>query len=416
MPPAGRPDVLLLAPRYPVPALRGDQRRVLGLLEGLAGRARVRVLAFGEGPAPALADVEVRGVKRRITGTLRANAGAPSPRLPLQVRLYLDAAMRAAVAQELERRPPDVVVAVLARMVPYLPPAGPWHRHVDLVDSLALNLRTRARASSAVLRPALRAEAWLMARYEAEAVRGADSASLVAAADRASDPALSRAAVVPNGVDVRSFPFRAPDLRPPVMIFCGNLGYFHNVAPATLVAREVLPRVRREVPDARVRLAGARPAAAVRALAGLDGVTVAADVPSIADELHGASVAVLPVLSGSGMKNKVLEALSAGTPVVANRLGVLGVDGMRDGRHVLLAESPEAMAAACVRLLRDGGLRRRMAAAGRELVEERYGWDRRVLDLLALWRLARTAAEPGLAGDPRLVGAEGSVGADDADG
>src|SRR4051812_1318566 len=395
MPRAGRPAVLLLAPRYPIPALRGDQRRVLGLLEGLAGHARVRVLAFGDGPAPALPGVEIRGVGRRLTGALRANARAPSPRLPLQVRLYLDAAMRAAVARELEHRPPDVVVAVLARMVPYLPPPGALHRHVDLVDSLALNLRTRADASAPILRPALRAEAWLMARYEAEAVAGADSASLVAAADRASDPALSSAAVVPNGVDVRSFPFRTPDLRPPALIFSGNLGYFHNVAPATLVAREVLPRVRREVPDARLRLAGSRPAGAVRALARLDGVTLAADVPSIADELHGASVAILPVLSGSGMKNKVLEALSAGTPVVANRLGVLGIDGVRDRQHVLLAEDADAMAAACVQLLRDAGLRRRLAAAGRELVEERYGWDRRALDLLDLWRLPRAAGDPG---------------------
>ena len=73
----------------------------------------------------------------------------------------------------------------------------------------------------------------------------------------------------------------------------------------------------------------------------------------MADELQGAAVAVLPVLSGSGMKNKVLEALATGTPVVANRLGVRGVEGVVDGRHVLLAEDAEAMAAACVRLLRD---------------------------------------------------------------
>jgi polysaccharide biosynthesis protein PslH len=383
--------VLLLAPRYPMPALRGDQRRVLGLLQGLAGHADVRVLAFGSGPPVRLPGVEVRGVRRGPTGLLRGNAAAPDPRMPLQVRLYLDAAMREAVREELARRPPDVVLAVLARMAPFLPPPGPWHRHVDLVDSLAVNLRARAGASRRLLRPPLRAEASLMRRYEAQAVARADSASLVATADRDSDPSLSGAAVVANGVDLDRFAFRAPDDRLPVLLFSGNLGYFHNVAPAVLVARQVLPRVRRDVPEARLRVAGARPAAAVRALAALDGVTVAADVPSMADELHGAAVAVLPVLSGSGMKNKVLEALATGTPVVANRLGVRGVEGAVDGRHVLLAEDAEAMAAACVRLLRDVELRRRLAANGRELVERAYAWEERALDLLELWRWPRDA-------------------------
>ena len=118
-----------------------------------------------------------------------------------------------------------------------------------------------------------------MRRYEAQAVARADSASLVATADRDSDPSLSGAAVVANGVDLDRFAFRAPDDRLPVLLFSGNLGYFHNVAPAILVARQVLPLVRRDVPEARLRVAGARPAAAVRALAALDGVTVAAGRP-----------------------------------------------------------------------------------------------------------------------------------------
>ena len=66
-------------------------------------------------------------------------------------------------------------------------------------------------------------------------------------------------------------------------------------------------------------------------LVGLDGVEVAADVPSMAAELHGAAVALVPASSGSGIKNKVLEAFAAGTPVVTNSAGIDGVVGARDG-------------------------------------------------------------------------------------
>ena len=198
---------------------------------------------------------------------------------------------------------------------------------------------------------------------------------------------LERAAVIPNGVDRDLFPFRDPAERPPVLLFFGNLGYFHNVEPARFVAEEVLPRVRAEVPEARLRLAGARPAAAVRRLERLDGVELAADVPSMAAELHGAAVAVLPMFSGSGMKNKVLEAFCAGTPVVTNRAGIEGVAGATPARGHLAAEGAGPLAEACVRLLREPAERRRLSEAAVALVEERFTWERQVDALMALYGL-----------------------------
>lgn len=118
------------------------------------------------------------------------------------------------------------------------------------------------------------------------AAAAADTYSLVSAADRQA-PGLEGAAIIQNGVDVEAFPFRDTADRQPVMIFCGNLGYFHNIAPAVFVATEVLPLVRQHVPAATVRIVGARPAAAVRQLRSLDGVEVFGDVPDMAVELDG---------------------------------------------------------------------------------------------------------------------------------
>src|SRR5205823_2020050 len=201
----------------------------------------------------------------------------PDPRLPLQVRLFLSSRMRAVVRRELERGP-DVVHATLARMGPYVDHPGRWHRHMDLVDALSLNMATRAQASRAPVRQVLATESRLMRRYEAELVARVDSASLVSESDRAAG-GLEGAAVIPNGVDRELFPFGDPADRPPALLFFGNLGYFHNVEPARFVAEQVLPLVRREMPEATLRIAGARPAAAVRRLARLDGVELAPDVP-----------------------------------------------------------------------------------------------------------------------------------------
>lgn len=345
----------------------------------------VRLLAFGQGPALPFDGVDVRTVARTPWGILRGNVGAPDPRLPGQIRLFLDSAMRRAVRHELTSFVPDVVHATLARSAPYLPEPGRSHRHLDLVDSLSLNIARRAAASPPPTRLALSTEARLLMRYEARAVSAADSASLVAETDRNGAPGLEDCAVVPNGVDLVTFPYRDPVSRPPVLIFFGNLGYFSALEAIRYLVQEVLPLVRAQRPDAELRLVGARPPSAVRAMGREEGVVVVGPVERMADALHGAAVATVPMFSGTGMKNKVVEAMATGTAVVTNAMGIDGIDAARPGTHYLQAETPSAFAQACVRLLDDADQRTRLASAGRRLVERHYTWDAAAQQLLALY-------------------------------
>ena len=105
----------------------------------------------------------------------------------------------------------------------------------------------------------------------------------------------------------------------------------------------------------------------------------------MAAELHQGAVALLPMFSGSGMKNKVLEAFCAGTPVVTNRAGILGVTGAEAGRDYLEANGAPALADACGQLLRDGAERSMLAASALRLVEERFTWERQVDALLGIY-------------------------------
>lgn len=376
--------ILFIAPRYPVPADRGDKVRVLHLVGELSRQAEVTLVAFGDGDELPFPNVRVRAVQPRLISRIAGNLAAPNPALPGQVRLYLDARMRSVVREELRLRP-DVVHVTLARLAPYMPRSG-GHRHLDLIDSLSLNMRTRAGRESPPRRAAMLVEAELMERYEARAVAAADSASVVSEADRLAGSGLESAHVVPNGVSLDRFPWRDARDRPPVLIFFGNLGYFHNVEPADFVAREILPRVRAQSPEARLQIVGARPTAAVRRLAELDGVDVIGPVDDIASALHGAAVAVLPMFSGSGIKNKVLEAFAAGTPVVANTLGTQGVDGARGGVTHLEAEGAAPLAAAVLDVLDRREAAHLRAKDARTLVADHYSWRAQAERLLDLYR------------------------------
>jgi polysaccharide biosynthesis protein PslH len=377
--------VLFVASRHPVPPNRGDKLRNYHLVKGLARHADLTLVCFGGQPAAPIEGVRVRTVPFRALGGAWENLRHPDPVLPMQVRLYLQSGMRRVVDEEL-RRGPDVVHLHFSRMAPYMPAAGP-HSHLDLMDSLSVNMATRASSSPAIAGLPFAAEARLLRRYEARAAAAADTCSLVSAADRDA-PGLERATVIQNGVDLEEFTFRDPADRNPELIFFGNLGYFHNIAPAAFVATEVLPLVRQRIPGVTARIVGARPAAAVRQLGSLDGVEMIGEVPSMAAELQRPAVAVLPLFSGSGLKNKVLEAFAAGLPVVTNALGMQGVEGVAPGREYLAAEGARDIAAAAVRLLEDAGERTRLATPARALVEARYSWERQVEALLALYQVS----------------------------
>ena len=77
--------------------------------------------------------------------------------------------------------------------------------------------------------------------------------------------------------------------------------------------------------------------------------------------------------SGTGIKNKLLEAMACGAAAVATPLAAQGLDA-RDGEHLLVAEPGDAFADAVVRLLRDAGLRARLGAAAREHVAAHRSW------------------------------------------
>ncbi len=192
--------------------------------------------------------------------------------------------------------------------------------------------------------------------------------------------------VVPNGV--RSFPACDPaEEGPGEMLFVGALEYGPNVDAVTWFVREVLPRVRARHPGARFVMAGARPREAVRALDNGADIVVAGSVPDLEPYYRRAALVVVPMRLGGGTRIKVLEALAHGKALVTTSVGAEGLSLTR-GEALAIADGPEALADACVRLLGDAAARRRLGERGREEALERYEWDallgRCLDDVLAL--------------------------------
>ncbi len=233
--------------------------------------------------------------------------------------------------------------------------------------------------------------AWLLStcdglrryHYEVKACARAAQIHVMSATDRDFlAPVLanqaSRLRVIPNGVDtdfyrpIDSSEAPAQPLRQG-LLFVGSFPHLPNCDALEYFLAEIWPRVRQRLPQAALTVAGARPPAAVLALAGRDGIAVAGEVPDLRPLYQSHRALVVPLRAGSGTRLKILEALASGLPVIATSVGAEGIAAL-PSRDLVIADTADAFAAAAVQLLLDDALMSTLASQGRQLAEQHYDW------------------------------------------
>jgi glycosyltransferase involved in cell wall biosynthesis len=169
------------------------------------------------------------------------------------------------------------------------------------------------------------------------------------------------------------------------MVFVGAFRHEPNVEAMMFFCRAVLPLVREEVPEAELCIVGSHPPPAVISLADSPGVHVTGFVEDIRPFMAAASVYVVPLRLGVGIRGKILEAWGMAMPVVATTVACAGLR-YRDGENILVADAPNMFADHVVRLLRDPALRERLGRGGRRVAEEHYSWEAAASQLDGLYR------------------------------
>jgi glycosyltransferase involved in cell wall biosynthesis len=114
------------------------------------------------------------------------------------------------------------------------------------------------------------------------------------------------------------------------------------------------------------------------ALSQVKGVIVTGQVPSVVEQLHIATACVVPLRTGFGIKNKTLEAMAAGVPVIGSDRGLegLAVDGAGVPLRALRANTVEDYVEAITKVFEDAHLREQLSQNARSLIEQQYTWER----------------------------------------
>ncbi len=390
-----RPAALFLSPEAPYPVAGGGPMRSASILEFLAQSYDVDVIVFRE---PGAADPIPKfpaGLVKNITvidlpfhsRDLHARALRNFRRFAKGIPPLVDrfSGFDANIAAALKGCRYSLAIIEHFWCAGY---GALVHRHSDRVILDLHNVESvlLARCGQAAAWP----ESMLLNRFalscrrlESELLQ-AFSMLLVSSQDDAA--ALSGCA---NGAKVTVCPNTIPLVMLPQrekaneIVFSGNLEYHPNISAVSHFHRNIWPLLRDRWPGLAWRLMGKNHEKIKRRLTGDVRIRVTGPVENAVEELASAKLAVVPLLSGSGTRIKIIEAWAAGLPVVSTSLGAEGLP-CRHGEHLLIANTPAQFAEAVSSVLASSDLSNRLARNGRRLYEEQLTWDN-------AWRALRHA-------------------------
>ena len=241
-------------------------------------------------------------------------------------------------------------------------------------DTVDLHYLRERRAAELDPQPELLRQAEATRAQELKLIRSADVTLVVSSVERellATDAPGARVEVLSNVHEIHGrngdFDARAN------LLFVGGFEHPPNVDAMLWFCAEVLPLVRRDLPEVKLDIVGSKITPAVEALAS-EAVIVHGFVEDLDPMLAAARIAIAPLRYGAGVKGKVNNAMSHGLPVVATPMAVEGI-AARDGEDVLVGRDATEFAAQIVRLYRDPVLWRNLSDNGLENVRRQFSFD-----------------------------------------
>lgn len=364
--------ILILTPRLPWPPLDGGRVAMSRLAESLAAcGADVEVLSLNprkhrgvaRGPLPIQAiDIDTSRVVVPLS-------------LPFMVARFFSSEFRDALVATLARFAPDVVQIESPFLLPY---ARDIRGARVVLRSLNVEFRIWESLARGERNPfrrfALRSIARSLRKYELREMNALDAIVPISDADR--DDFAQLGCTRPMHVAPCGVTLPALEVTPEPMLvgFIGALDYRPNQEAVRWILDELWPRVLAREPKALLEIAGSAPPDSLRA-------RVRADITDASAFTQRLSVFIAPLFAGSGMRIKVLEAMSLAKPIVATTLGAGGIDA----EHILIADDAESFADAVVRLLRDPAAASLLGANARKRAAERYDNHAIARDLLSFY-------------------------------
>ncbi len=394
--------IFVLLSRLPYPLDKGDKLRAYHQLKELHKHHEVILCCLSDVPAKqAELDVvkslctELHVFKLERWRIVLNVALSLFSRKPMQVHYFYQRHVHHKVSALIEASQPDHIFCQLIRTSEYVKNEHNYIKTIDYQDAFSKGMERRAERASWPLREIFASERRRLIAYENIIFEYFENRIIISEEDRRYiyHPERKDIHIITNGIDTDFFRKGALTVDKKYdLVFTGNMGYAPNVATAVYIVEMVLPLLRKQVPNITLLLAGAQPSRKVRGLQDVPGVTVSGWMDDIREAYASAKVFFAPMQIGTGLQNKLLEAMAMELPCLTSSLANKALKA-EEGRQILVGHDAAHFAERLVDLLRNESMRNELAAAGRQYVQAEFSWSASAQRLEHLMHQENLAAE-----------------------
>lgn len=299
--------------------------------------------------------------------------------LPMRVAYCSFVPMKEKISDIMKKEKFDAIYVKRKRMSQFAEDIKNIPKILDLTDAVSLQYHRALDKVSIIKLPFYLREAFALKQYEVNTILKYNAAVLCSGTDKTfleniANRQLDNIRIIPNVVDLNDFPEgqnRKKTERSYNIVFSGLMDRYVNADAALFFLKKIFPLIKSKIPMAKFFIVGPNPPSSVKKHAHEDNIAVTGYVKDISEYIKKADIIVSPVRIGSGSRNKILQAMAMGKPVVSTSIGAEGLNAV-SGVHLFISDTPDDFAGRIIELLNNEELQRKIGENARKLVEQDY--------------------------------------------
>ena len=373
--------IFVLLPRIPWPLEKGDKLRAYNQIKQLALNNEVILCALNtdkninkddarKALQPYCSSIHFFDVGKMSILTNLAIAFFKG--LPIQCGYFYNKKIHKKIQELIKEHKPDMLFGQLLRTAEYI-------RHektpktIDYQDVFSMGMKRRYEIAPFYLRPFFNMEYKRLRRYEHDIFDDFDVKTIISVQDRddIDHPKKEEILIVPNGVDHEYYTPRNQEKKYDI-VFTGNMAYAPNVNAVEYLANHIMPLVWKHLPDAKLYIAGATPDPRVKKVAS-ENIIISGWLDDMRDAYAQSKVFIAPMRIGTGLQNKLLEAMSMRLPCITTSLANNSLHA-ENGKEILVGNDENELANHIINLLTDKLKADELAQNGYDFVHRVYDW------------------------------------------
>ena len=374
--------ILFFTSRIPYPLEKGDKLRAYYQIKYLSKDAKIILCCVSQEELTIKAERELKKYVDEIyvyrsnkVSTLINMLIAGVIGYPFQIGYFFNAGAHFYFKNVIQKEQPDHIFVQLIRMAEYVLKTKNISKSLDYMDTFSKGIERRMEKEKGLKRLAYRFEFNRLKKYEDKVFSYFGNHYIISSQDRDSfsfEKAKS-ISISPNGVDHNFFTPKKNINKPYDLVFTGNMSYPPNVSAVIYIAKEIMPLLIKDLPKIQLLIAGATPTSSVKGLANKN-ITVSGWLDDIRDAYNDSKIFLAPLQIGTGLQNKLLEAMSMELPCITSQLAnnALGAKGESE---ILIGETPQEYIELIKRLIENEELRNNLTKNAKLFVEQNYNWS-----------------------------------------